>query len=77
MGEVVNLTGDNSDVARAYILDALRQWLVDYHVDGVRLDAVHALHDEGAFHILRAMQVVADSVSAETGIPRTLIAESV
>lgn len=75
-GEVVNLTGDNSDEVRAYILDALRQWLVDYHVDGVRLDAVHALHDEGAFHILEQMQVVADSVSAETGIPRTLIAES-
>lgn len=75
-GEVVNLTGDNSDEVRAYILDAVRQWLVDYHVDGLRLDAVHALHDEGAFHILEQMQVVADTVAAETGIPRSLIAES-
>lgn len=75
-GEVVNLTGDNSDEVRAYILDAIRQWFVDYHVDGLRLDAVHALHDEGAFHILEQMQVVADSIAAETGIPRTLIAES-
>ncbi|MEJ6020519.1 malto-oligosyltrehalose trehalohydrolase [Corynebacterium sp. H113] len=75
-GEVVNLMGDHSDEIRAYILDAIRQWFVDYHIDGLRLDAVHALHDEGAFHILEQMQVVAESVSAETGIPRSLIAES-
>lgn len=75
-GEVVNLTGDDSDEVRSYILDAISQWFVDYHVDGLRLDAVHALHDEGAFHILEQMQVVADSIASETGIPRTLIAES-
>ncbi|MBV7296197.1 malto-oligosyltrehalose trehalohydrolase [Corynebacterium sp. TAE3-ERU12] len=75
-GEVVNLTGDDSDEVRAYILDAVRQWFVDYHIDGLRLDAVHALHDEGAFHILEQMQVLADTIAARTGIPRTLIAES-
>lgn len=75
-GDVVNLVGEDSDEVRNYILDAVRQWFKDYHVDGLRLDAVHALHDEGAFHILEQMQVVADTVAAETGIPRTLIAES-
>ncbi|OFU58358.1 malto-oligosyltrehalose trehalohydrolase [Corynebacterium sp. HMSC11E11] len=75
-GEVVNLTGPDSDEVRAYILDAVRMWLVDYRIDGLRLDAVHALHDEGAFHILEQMQVVADTVAAQTGVPRSLIAES-
>lgn len=75
-GEVVNLTGPDSDEVRAYILDAVRQWFVDYHVDGLRLDAVHALHDEGAFHILEQMQVLAERISAQTGVPRSLIAES-
>ncbi len=75
-GDVVNLIGDDSDEVRAYILDAIRQWFVDYHVDGLRLDAVHALHDPGAFHILEQMQEVADTVASQTGIPRTLIAES-
>ncbi|MDK8768436.1 malto-oligosyltrehalose trehalohydrolase [Corynebacterium freneyi] len=75
-GEVVNLTGPDSDEVRAYILDAVRMWLVDYRIDGLRLDAVHALHDEGAFHILEQMQVFADTVAAQTGVPRSLIAES-
>lgn len=75
-GELVNLTGPDSDEVRAYILDAVRMWLVDYRIDGLRLDAVHALHDEGAFHILEQMQVVADTVAAQTGVPRSLIAES-
>lgn len=75
-GEVVNLIGEDSDEVRAYILDAVRQWLVDYRIDGLRLDAVHALHDEGAIHILEQMQVVADTVAAQTGVPRSLIAES-
>lgn len=75
-GEVVNLTGPGSDEVRAYILDAVRQWFVDYRVDGLRLDAVHALHDEGAFHVLEQMQVIAEAVLAETGVPRSLIAES-
>lgn len=75
-GEVVNLMGHDSDEIRAYILDAVRMWLADYRIDGLRLDAVHALHDEGAFHILEQMQVVADTVAAQTGIPRSLIAES-
>ena len=75
-GEVVNLIGPDSDEVRAYILDSVRQWLVDYRIDGLRLDAVHALHDEGAFHVLEQMQVIADSVAAETGVPRSLIAES-
>lgn len=75
-GEIVNLTGHDSDEVRAYILDAVRMWLTDYRIDGLRLDAVHALHDEGAFHILEQMQVVADTVAAQTGVPRSLIAES-
>ena len=75
-GEVVNLIGPESDEVRAYVLDAVRLWLADYRIDGLRLDAVHALHDEGAFHILEQMQVVADTVAAQTGVPRSLIAES-
>lgn len=75
-GEVVNLIGPESDEIRSYILDAVRLWLADYRIDGLRLDAVHALHDEGAFHILEQMQVIADTVAAQTGVPRSLIAES-
>ena len=41
----VNLDGPHSDEVRRYIIDNALMWLRDYHVDGLRLDAVHALVD--------------------------------
>src|SRR4029453_5180641 len=51
-------------------------WVRDYHVDGLRLDAVHALRDERAMHILEEFGALGDQVEAETGVTKTLIAES-
>ncbi|WP_312397664.1 alpha-amylase family glycosyl hydrolase, partial [Kocuria sp.] len=42
-GDLVNLDDWGSDGVREYILDNVTMWLRDYHVDGFRLDAVHAL----------------------------------
>ena len=42
---------------RHYILDNVRMWLEDYHVDGLRLDAVHALNDASHQHLLEEMSV--------------------
>ncbi|CAM3325762.1 Malto-oligosyltrehalose trehalohydrolase [Arthrobacter ulcerisalmonis] len=75
-GDSVNLDGPGSDVVRDYILDNAALWLRDYHVDGLRLDAVHALKDERAVHILEDLAALGDTIAAETGLPRTLIAES-
>ncbi|MBT2532056.1 malto-oligosyltrehalose trehalohydrolase [Arthrobacter sp. ISL-48] len=75
-GDSVNLDGPGSDVVREYILDNAALWLRDYHVDGLRLDAVHALKDERAVHILEELGALGDAISAETGRPKTLIAES-
>jgi maltooligosyltrehalose trehalohydrolase len=75
-GESPNLDGEESDEVRAYIVDNVHQWLRDYHVDGLRLDAVHALHDTRATHILEEMAIEAEVLSAFVGRPLTLIAES-
>ncbi|UAJ79911.1 malto-oligosyltrehalose trehalohydrolase [Leifsonia sp. ZF2019] len=75
-GASLNLDGPDSDEVRRYILDNVRYWLDDMHVDGLRLDAVHALHDSRAEHILEAMAREAAAVSEQTGRPATLIAES-
>jgi maltooligosyltrehalose trehalohydrolase len=75
-GDSVNLDGPGSDVVREYILDNAALWLRDYHVDGLRLDAVHALKDERAVHILEDLGALGDAIAAETGLPKTLIAES-
>jgi maltooligosyltrehalose trehalohydrolase len=75
-GDSVNLDGPGSDHVRRFILDNLAMWLRDYRVDGLRLDAVHALKDERAVHILEDFGALADQISAEVGRPLTLIAES-
>lgn len=75
-GDAVNISGDNSDEVRAYILDSVRQWFEEFHIDGLRLDAVHAYDDRGAYSIMEQIQAVADDVAARTGVPRSVIAES-
>lgn len=75
-GDSVNLDGPGSDEVRQFILDNAAMWLSDFHVDGLRLDAVHALRDERAVHILEDLASLADGIEAETGVPKTLIAES-
>lgn len=75
-GSAVNLDGPGSDGVREFVLDNARMWLEDLHLDALRLDAVHALHDERAKHILEELAEVADDVAARTGVPRHLVAES-
>ncbi len=75
-GDAVNLDGPASDEVRDYLLDNVRLWLRDYHLDGLRLDAVHALHDERALPLLEEIAALADQMTEQTGIPRTVVAES-
>ncbi|MDK1359709.1 malto-oligosyltrehalose trehalohydrolase [Arthrobacter sp. zg-Y1219] len=75
-GDSVNLDGPLSDAVREYIVDNVLMWFRDYHVDGLRLDAVHALHDERAVHILEEMAAATDECAEALGKPLFLIAES-
>lgn len=75
-GESINLDGPDSDEVRRYIIDNALMWLRDYHVDGLRLDAVHALRDTRAVHLLEEMAVEVDALSVHLGRPLSLIAES-
>ena len=75
-GESPNLDGEGSDEVRRYIIDCALMFLTDYHVDGLRLDAVHALHDTRATHLLEEMAVDVDARSTFLGRPLPLIAES-
>jgi maltooligosyltrehalose trehalohydrolase len=75
-GNSVNLSGPDSDEVRRYIVDNALMWLRDMHVDGLRLDAVHALVDERATHVLEEMAREVDTLSVALGRPLSLIAES-
>ncbi len=75
-GASVNLDGPGSDEVRRYIVENALMWLVDYHVDGLRLDAVHALSDSRAVHLMEELAVAVEAASAHVGRPLCLIAES-
>jgi maltooligosyltrehalose trehalohydrolase len=75
-GDLVNLDGEGSAEVRRLILDNVRMWLEDYHVDGLRLDAVHALDDASPLHLLQEMAIEVAALSAHQRRPLTLIAES-
>jgi maltooligosyltrehalose trehalohydrolase len=75
-GAHVNLDGAGSGEVRRYILDNALMWLRDFHVDGLRLDAVHALVDESPVHLLEELAVEVAALSSYVGRPLGLIAES-
>jgi malto-oligosyltrehalose trehalohydrolase len=75
-GPAVNLDRAGSDEVRAYIVENALMWLRDYHLDGLRLDAVHALNDERALHILEELAVAVEALRAATGRETYLVAES-
>ncbi len=75
-GDLVNLDGEGSAEVRRYILDNVRMWFEDYHVDALRLDAVHALSDTSEVHLLEEMAIETAALSAHLRRPLTLIAES-
>ncbi|MFE4670273.1 malto-oligosyltrehalose trehalohydrolase [Streptomyces sp. NPDC056716] len=75
-GSAVNLDAPGSDEVRAHLLGSALAWLRDYRVDGLRLDAVHALADTRAYPFLEELSEAVDALAAEVGRPLFLIAES-
>jgi maltooligosyltrehalose trehalohydrolase len=75
-GDLVNLDAAQSGPVRRFIIDNALMWLTDYHVDGLRLDAVHALRDSSTPHLLAELSRVVDATAARSGRPLTLIAET-
>ncbi|GAA0601607.1 malto-oligosyltrehalose trehalohydrolase [Kutzneria viridogrisea] len=75
-GPTLNLDGPRSDEVRRYAIDNAVSWLRDFHVDGLRLDAVHALSDRRAIHLLEELASEVDSLAAHLRRPLSLIAES-
>ncbi|RPK63655.1 MULTISPECIES: malto-oligosyltrehalose trehalohydrolase [unclassified Streptomyces] len=75
-GAAVNLDAPGSDEVRAFLLGSALGWLRDYRLDGLRLDAVHALADGRALTFLEELSAAADALAAELGRPLPLIAES-
>ena len=75
-GSAVNLDAVGSDEVRRWVLDSIHHWLEDFHIDGLRLDAVHELRDDRALHLLEEMNSEIDGFGERTGRAVWMVAES-
>ena len=75
-GEAVNLDDDGSAEVRRWICDNAMRWFADFHVDCLRLDAVHALADNSPRHVLAQLSEEVSALSGRLDRPLSLVAES-
>src|SRR4051794_15426790 len=75
-GDAVNLDDTGSEHVRRWIIDNALRWFEDFHIDALRLDAVHALVDDSPRHLLAQLSDETAALAARLGRPMTLIAES-
>jgi maltooligosyltrehalose trehalohydrolase len=67
-GCAVNLDGDGADMVRRFLIDNALHWIVEYHIDGLRLDATHALIDTRRCHFVREL-----AAAVRTSVPKTVV----
>lgn len=75
-GSSINYDEHGSDGVRSFVLNNVRQWVRDFHIDGFRLDAIHTIHDRSHRHILADIKDVANEEAAKLHKPVHVIAES-
>jgi maltooligosyltrehalose trehalohydrolase len=75
-GDAVNFDGPGSDEVRRFVIDNALTWLRDYHADGLRLDAVHAIADNSATHICEELTAEVAALAAHACRPLFVVAES-
>ncbi len=75
-GNAINYDGAGSDGVRRFFVDNALYWLTEYHVDALRLDAIHGIFDFGARHILQELADEFHSQAERLGRSAWLIAES-
>ncbi len=75
-GSAVNFDGAYSDFVRSFFLQNARYWLETFRMDGLRLDAVHAIFDMSAYPFLRELADAVDELRRRSGRTIHLIAES-
>jgi maltooligosyltrehalose trehalohydrolase len=75
-GEAVNYDDQHCEAARRLVLQNVRYWLEKYRFDGLRLDAVHAIFDQGPRHILQEIVETGREIAARENRRIALIAET-
>jgi maltooligosyltrehalose trehalohydrolase len=74
-GQAINFDDAYSDGVRNFYWQNALMWLKEYHIDALRLDAVHAIWDSGAKHFIAELSNLVRPLEKETGRKKVLIAE--
>jgi len=74
-GQAVNFDDAGCDGVRNYFIQNMLMWFRDFHIDVLRLDAVHAIWDFSSTHIMKEMMDVTEALNKDSTFPHYLIAE--
>ena len=75
-GDALNFDGPDSDQVRHYFISNALYWTNEFHVDALRLDAIHSIYDFSALHILQEMAAAVHQQAVAQGRRVNVIAES-
>lgn len=75
-GSAINYDGPDSDEVRHYIVSNALYWITEYHIDALRLDAIHGIYDFSATHILKELAMSVQHQAATLSRHVVVIAES-
>ncbi len=74
-GKAINFDDEYSDEVRRFFIENALMWFRDFNIDGLRLDAVHAIKDMGPKHFLKELKEYTALLNKQTGKNHFLIGE--
>jgi maltooligosyltrehalose trehalohydrolase len=75
-GSAINFDGPDSEGVRRHFIENARYWVREFHVDGLRLDAIHSIFDASPVHVLTEVGEAAREEAQALGRPAHIAAES-
>ncbi|WP_242340665.1 MULTISPECIES: malto-oligosyltrehalose trehalohydrolase [unclassified Anaeromyxobacter] len=75
-GDALDLDGDGSGPVRGFMIGAAVQWIRDFHVDALRLDATHAILDDSPVHLVAELGEAVRAAGRDAGREVHVIAEN-